>query len=249
MIYPIPNNYIQEEHLFAMSYLQGYDHWLYFNLDDPIEDSDFANWEIRVYDLDGNLRQTIGALTKDIISGSAYRFYCTFTPDGTYTGLHYLAIYNTSTGEVKYSFQDSPFSVIALSEVEQYVWLKFRNSSDLDNFNYEDFPSNYQEVFLPMNAVSYDYEYEIKSYTSVSSKKRRDQKTGRHKIVTINTELFNEQANDMMSSVTIHDEIYINGERVKISQGFKPNVNRDMNVSQGEIKFYIEKYSTINYKK
>ena len=150
MIYKIPNRFEQEERIYLPAYLIGFEHFIYVNLDEPIDDADFANWTVGLFDLSGTEVQNLGAPSKDIISGIDYRFYYTMNIDPENGGKKFIAIYNTVDSVVKY--QSNPIWVITTNEeVEEYLFLTYRNSTNRDNFNYVTFPTKSNTVLLMVN--------------------------------------------------------------------------------------------------
>lgn len=243
--YQIPNLFIQENLSFLPAFLRGLEHFHYANIDEPINDSDFANWKVGLFDSQGNNVQDLGAPTKDIISGDLYRFYFSFTINTSIYGCHYLVVYNQIDETVKY--QSNVFNVITPEQVHEYVYIQYRNSTDLDNFGYSNV-ANYNSFFLDINQVEWDYEYNLKQATAQTSNERRLQMSVKNKIIKLETYLFDEEAMDAMASVSEHDTVLINGISVSIRSGFSPNVQRDMNVHKGIIEFYVDDFGSVNYK-
>ncbi len=244
-LYDIPNNYIQVDYEYLPAFLRGFEHHHYVNLDNAINDSDFGNWVVGLYDVNGNEVQNFGAPTQDIISGSLFRFYFSFSIDQALAGTHFFAVYSTADNSVKY--QSNFFKVIALEEVDKYAFIQFRNSSDLDNFNYTAF-AEYNSFFLDLEQIDFDYEYEIQNYREQSTGRYRRQKNQKNKVIKLETYLFDEEALDGMFSLSDHDDVLINGDAVTTKTGFTPNVQRDMNVHKGTIDFYVTRYGTVNLK-
>ena len=249
MIYEFPNRIQQiDKQTYQPTYMKELDHFIYFALDETIDDADFGDWLIGLFRHGDIAPIQTWALTKDIISGIDYRFYTTINIDASIgeKDCYQLVVYNSVTSAIKYV----PFNGINIIEqqnVTNYAYLQWRNSTNLDNYNYETL-SEYNSVFLDMNLIDQDFEYTNKGYREQSTGKFRLQKNQRHKAYTFETYLFDEQANDTMGSISLHDDILINGEAVTVKTGHEQTSQRDLNINKGSIVFYVDKYSTINVK-
>ena len=227
------------------AYLKKYEHFFYANLETPIDDSDFSDWVLSVFDNNGNeVESNIGQLTQDIISGSEYRFYASFViPSTVPNGVYELVIYNSQNDELKYI--SNCVRAITEEEVENYVLLFFRNSSNQFNFNYENI-SPYNSVFLPMNLVEQQPEIELQQYVEQTTGKRRNQRSITSKVIKLESYLFDDEANDMMLALSVHDDIVVNGKVVDVKTAHQVITNRFNGEQKGEIEFYDQDFSTIN---
>ena len=130
----------------------------YANLDDLETDSGFANWHLDLLDEDFNVAVAdIGTLTQDVISGSSYRFYSSFVvPYNLTPGCYRLAVIDEFYDQVKYiSFQMTYKSKSSYTKLVRY-----RNSKNILNYNYEGLPSFYNTFRVealtrqPLNQVN-----------------------------------------------------------------------------------------------
>ena len=245
MIYEIPNNYLRSnKRIFAPAYKHDLEHFIYMNLDEPINDADFANWALALYDKAGNaVVPNLGTLNKDVTTGAFYRFSITFTISNTVPlGLYYPVIYNTSTNDVV--FQGNQIRVINDEQAEKYVYCQYKNSSNLFNTNFSD---TYMNVFLEVNLIEQQPEIALQQYRELSTGKIRNQKTQTAKVLTLETYFFDEGANDMMLALSVHDDIMINGITVKVKTPFKIITNKYNSTTKGTIEFYDQRFSTVNY--
>ena len=245
MYYRIPNNYLKNSLSSRPAYLRGYQHFLYFNLDVPITDSDFDEWEIALYDINGLVADEIGVLQKDIINDPEFRFYVSFTIpiSVSNSGDYYIVIYNSVSSIPIY--QSKPVRVISEAEVDNFVLLSYRNSTDMFNFNYETV-TDYNTVFLPMNVIDQQAEITVTGYKEKSTGLYRNQKAQTNKVLSLEGYFFDEDTNDMMLAISVHDDILISGKSVKVKTAYK--VERDVNnsVNKGVIELYDQEFSTIN---
>jgi hypothetical protein len=244
--YDIPNLFIQDTHIFFPAFLQGNSHYHYANLDEPIEDTDFADWKVGLFNpFSSTPVEVLGAPIKDIISAAAYRFYYTMNITASVTGIHYVAVYNDVTSALK--FISNPFYVIVTADLPEWTFFEFRNSSNLDYFNYVDLPQS-NSIFLPTSRIAEGFEYITKSVEDLATGDIRQQKSIRRKVITLETMFFDSWANDMMGSLSDHDSIIINGEPCSVKTGHESDDNRQFNLNSGKISFYVDRHSGVNYK-
>ena len=107
----------------------------YANLDQLEDDATFSDWHLDLVFEDFSMAfPDIGTLQQDIITGSQYRFYSTFTvPTGLTATCYRLIITDDFYSTVKY-ISDK----ITASEITDYTnTVRFRNDKNIYNFNYE----------------------------------------------------------------------------------------------------------------
>lgn len=228
------------------AYLQGFTHFFYANLDSPINDSSFANWRLSIFDRFGNESASdIGTLMQDLDSGLNYRFSANFVIPNTVnaTDGYQLVVYDTTNNSVQYV--SNCIRVISNSDIENYTLLFFRNSVNTHNFNYEGF-SEYNSVFLELNVVEQQPEIILDQYREVSTGVIRNQKTQTAKVVTLEAFFFDDEANDMMGVLSIHDDIEINGKTMTVKTAYEVDTNVINSIQKGTIELYDQSFSTIN---
>lgn len=243
--YKIPNNYRKNNKEMTPAYLRNFDHFQYVNLDETVSDIDFDDWILSIFDSLGNeVDSDIGTITKDVISGSDYRFYFSFNIDlSVDPGIYYMVVYNSSTNDVKYV--SNCIEVITEDDIECYVYLEYRNSSDIFNYNYEDVV-NYNTVFLEMNLIEAEPEIQLTTYREQTTGYRRNRKSQTSQVISMETQFFDDGANDMMFALSVHDDIKINGTVVEVKTAYKIDTNKFNSVQKGVIEFYNQEYSTVN---
>ena len=227
------------------AFLADFEHFFYANLDNPVSDGDFSDWVLSVFDNAGNeVAANVGTLQQDVISGSDFRFYAFFTIPGTVPqGTYQLVVYNSMTLELKY--QSNCFDLIYQTRVEEYVYLQYRNSSDLYNYGYENVPE-YNTIFIPWNLVEQQPEIELDQYVEQTTGRRRNLKTISSKVLTVEAYFFDDDANNMMLALSVHDDILINGKVVEVKSAYTIEPNRINSLQKGTIEFYDQDFSTIN---
>lgn len=241
-LYQIPNNYRRNNKEYYPAYLKGFEHRFYANLDRLIDDADFADWQLDVYQ-GANLSQAnAGTLMQDVISGSEYRFYADFTiSDALDNGIYQLVIFNNTNDEIKYI--SNCFKLIAIEDVENYVYLQYRNSSDIFGFNSD--ISGYNNVFLDLNITDFQPEIERDSYKEASTGQIRDQKGEFEKVLTLESYFFDDGANDGLIMLSSLDDILINQINVKVKTPLQIESNIRNSLQKGTIEFYDQDFSRI----
>lgn len=245
-IYPFPNNYRRRKRSSTHAYLRGYEHYFYANLNSLINDSDFDDWVIGLFNRQSNEVQNFGSLVKDEIEAPDFRFYKSFIIDSSVnTGLYYFVIYNSVNEEVK--FISNCFEVINNDSISEYAFFQYKNSTNQFNFNYEDLPI-YNTYFLKLNVVESQPELDLTQYPEQTTGKVRNQKSQAKKVISLESYFFDDGDNDAMLSVSIHDDILLNGSVIEVKEGYKIESNKFNDLQKGVIEVYDQNVSTINLK-
>jgi len=110
----------------------------YANLDSLEDNANFSSWRLDLVDAEtfSTLYYGIGTLTKDIISGSDYRFYLDSLsiPTTWESGCYRMVIVDESNQSVLYISNPFKYS----SQLAPYTEaIRFRNNVNILNFNYE----------------------------------------------------------------------------------------------------------------
>lgn len=240
-------NFFNEQHnqVYSPMLLEGELYSNQINFIDKIS-SDTSNWQIDIISGDQVILSDIAPLS---VYGSVDKIvYFEFTPSGISGEDFQFLIHDNNTGfmvmmsncfEIK--SEDSDYR-------DESVHVKFRNSTNLDNFEYDNLPDFYNQFRITLNSINYDYEYELTTYREQSTGRRRRQKSQKSKFVELEAYLFDQYALDAAASLCDHDEIYINGDKVNLKKGFSTSIQSDMKTHKASAEFYIEKYSTVNLK-
>lgn len=241
----LPNNYRRFKKEYYPAFLKDFQHFFYANLDDTIDDADFDDWVLDIYDRYGNqIQADVAPLEKDVISGSDFRFYASFTIDPLVpNGVYFFVVYNDQTDELKY--QSNCFRVISLDIIDQYVYLQYRNSGNIYDFNYETV-NQYNSVFIDASVIEQQPEAELKQYQEQATGKMRLLKSQVRKQVNLETQFFDDEANDAMLSISVHDDILLNESPFEVKTPFQIGTNKFNALQKGTIELYDQDYSTVN---
>ncbi len=243
--YQVPNNYRRFKKEYFPAYLKEFEHFFYANLDSTIDDTDFADWQMNLYDRYANvIVADVATLVQDIITGSEFRFYANFTlPPSVADGIYYFVIFNNQTDELKYI--SNCFRAISNEDIGNYVLLSYKNSGNIYNFNYEAV-DEFNTVFIDAAVVEEQPEAEIKQYQEQSTGKVRNLKSQVRKRINLETQFYDDEANDAMLSLSVHDNINLNNGAFEVKTPFQIEANKFNSRQKGIIELFDQEYSTIN---
>lgn len=133
-----------------------------------------------------------------------------------------------------------------VNDVEDLVFLQYRNSNDLYGFDYNIWSDAYNEIYLDLNQVEVQGEFEIKQYQEQSTGKVRTQKSISKKFVAFESYFFDEFGHDAMIALGVHDDIIIDAKQMEIKELYSIEPNIRNNVQRGRIELFDQRFSTIN---
>ena len=129
----------------------------YANLDTLETSSTFSSWHLHLLNEDFIIEVgDIGTLTKDIISGSSYRFYSSFVVPINLTAgaCYYLAVVDATDSTVKYLSN----KLIASNSIKSNMKLiRYRNDKNILNFNYESLSTLYNQFVIELAVIQSQY--------------------------------------------------------------------------------------------
>lgn len=182
--------------------------YAFYNNSDTLEDNvEFNYWSFDIVHSDTFIEvyEDVTVLTKDIISGTDYRWYASdFTFPDIENGCYRFRIVDTVQNNV--IFLSDEFEVV--SSTDGLMYSKYRNAVDILNYNYEGLPSFYNKAHFEM----FDRKPLIKTttqgydLTSGSFKRIRTVKT---KDIEVITGWFDETEHEAVQSMIIHSDFYL----------------------------------------
>ena len=128
-------------------YVMGGLYAFYNNSETLEDDANFATWRLDLVHSDTFVQVSNGvaSLTKDIISGTDYRFYATdFIFPTLESGCYKFIIIDTSTSNVLYISRE----LEVVSADTNLLYIKFRNDKNILNYNYEVLTSYYTKTHV-----------------------------------------------------------------------------------------------------
>jgi len=242
----LPNNYQKNNKGYQYKIPDGLPTNFFVN-GDPLDYADFANLILSVFTCDGT-EAVVDAnpLQKVDLGGGTYRIY---SEDIIITGLvhnksYRYVIYDSVTDAIilmsdqTWKFVESP---------DQYVKLSYRNSSNTFNYNYEELPDYRNIVYVDMNLVDNQAEYDITSEFDATTNTSRNQKTSLKDSVTLEGYFFDEIANNAMKVLSLHNDILINGRSYGLKKGYEFESNIRARKNLGTIELWDNGNNQINY--
>jgi len=241
----LPNNYRRNNKASTIKVIDGFPFNFFIN--HTLTTQVFANLRLSVFDGYGTeVISDVAPLSQLNLGGGDYKVYA---EDVEIIGLnnHYnydLIIYDTSDSSIV--FFVSCFQFIQDSEAGNYVRLSYRNSSNRDGFNYEELPAYRHIVYLELNKIDAPAEYEIKEYFEASTGISRMQKSQLKDSVILEAFKFDDDMNQAMKSLSLHDDININFEQYQTKSGYEIDTDIRDNRSKGTIELYVQENNEIN---
>jgi hypothetical protein len=219
---------------------------VYANLDDPINDADFTDWRIRLYDQFGvNSGFADITPTKDEVDGTDYNWYFSFTPSGVTANRKYrFVIYLNAGTTIK--FVSNWFQVVPAADEDKYCYLSYRHSNNIWNFNYEGLGSFRNRIFADLNDIETQPEIELNNYPELTTGIVRQEKTYSKEVLTLEANYFDDPAHRAMLALSGHNDIQINTNQVSVKEPYAQIANRAMAIRKGTIQFYNQAVSQIN---
>lgn len=231
------NQYANVENIISIL-VGGEDFAFYANLDDLETSANFANWHLDLVNSDfQTVVQDVGTLTKDIISGSDYRFYSEFTiPEGLTAGCYYLVVIDETYAQVKYLSNKLYYSTIT----DYSIRYRYRNSKNILNFNYSGLSEYYNKGRIKLkkrqpnqDVTSIGYEQINGSFNPVRYVKGKT-----YEFITL---WYDEYDHDAFNALTIHNliEIVEEGSFVQYVRGedsYSIDWNDNYPLAEGNIR-------------
>jgi len=241
----LPNNYKRNERYYQPPFIHGDEVSIILNFVADFEGESIANVKVAITDNYGVIQLDNIDLNETTCSTIDYHQFDLEVPAALKVASYYrFVIYNTSTGAVFY--MSNPFRVS--DDPNKYPILVYKNSTDIFGYPYECLSSDDTTIRLDFNLVDEQSELEIKSIKEESTGIIRTQKVNTAKVLTFDCYYFDRWANDAMLALSAHDSIELNGRVMKIKTAYKTKPNRRNSRHFGEIEFYDQGYSTVNYK-
>jgi hypothetical protein len=229
---------------FSPFYLQGENYSFYCNFDEPINDPNFASFELWVIDVNGNQIAKIDSALQFIpTSIYTYIIYTTsFVFPQIKDSYYYFQIWDSSTSSEKCRSN----SILVDSQCLEYTTpVKFRNNDQIYGFRYDLIPDFYQMFRLPISQIdAIDVKSERVQYRQSSNGRNlRNSKSFRDILIILEMYWANEDDFFALSAMLEHNEIYISGNLVMDMEQVKvelPHFKSEQ--SKGTFKVIVQDY-------
>ena len=243
-MYPFPQTYKGDPKEYIPVYGLGLDHFDFFSLDDPISDSTFPLWKLRVIDGEGNIKaDDIGVFTQYPSVGGGYRFSVNLNiPLAVGRGTWLLVIYNSDTGQALY--QGRKFEAITDGQYADYIYLTYRNSSDFANVPWSEFDDSIN-VFLRGHQSEAEYQIDATISESAQTGEVRLIKGEQQKQVTITVNA-DEPIRDVLARIAMLDTITLNTGQYTAVGRIEVADSPGVALKEAQITFNETQFSSIN---
>lgn len=243
----LPNNYQKKDCPYKYKVMDAVDWSFFLNTSTPTTYADFDDLILSIFDVHGSeVQSDVHPLEKVDLGGGQYRIYA----DGiNLQGLDFNKtyrpiIYDSTTDQILYVLNWFEFK--SQFEAGNYVHLSYRNSSNIFNFNYEELPNFRNEIFIDLNVINNEPEYDLTNYSEASTGFVRNQKSQLKDSYTLEAYFFDEVAHSGMKGISMHDDIELNFRPYQIKEGYEIEFNIRNRVEKGSIQVYDQNANEIN---
>ena len=242
----LPNNYKLQEEAYLYKIPSNFTTSFFVN-GNELSTPDFANLRLSIFQGKGiEAISDVWPLNKLTLSNGNYRVY---VEDMLITSLnpgqvYYPVIYDTTTNLTLY--KGNCFEFVAEADAEKFVRVSYRNSTNLFNFNYEEIPTFRNVLFLDLNVIENEPEYELTAYSEATTGFRRNEKSQLSDSFTLEAFLFDTNAHNGMKAVSLHDDIELNTLPYQIKEGYSIDTNVRSSLARGSIIFWDQSHNEIN---
>lgn len=247
----LPKSYLMDKDSQSFPILTKSDNLqFYINADTPITGLTFANLSIALYNSE-NIRvyNWSNSDLNEVTSGAGKHYYSDSlslsTPlNNLPQGLYYLAIVNTSTGNVIYTSNYFMLMVSDFDEISSVV--NFRHYKKIFNYEYDSIESYYNKFRIMLVEKEQVYGGEREVYREITTGTNRILNNTDEKIVKAETYYFDREMHEAADVCFRHETLTINGIAYIAKSAYSPNINQLSRVSKGEIELINQEYSQVN---
>lgn len=231
---------------FTPVYLQGETYTIYFNPDNLLCDEDGSSFQLYLINTAGAHITLLPGLTILPIVGVfsiPYHLYSTFVfppiPNGQYYFQIWDPVFNQEKGRSNLILADCNCTEVT-------CLVKFRHEDNLYNIYYNLLPTTFYQTFrLPLSQVGLDFLSERQEYRQASAGRNlRISKSFRDTELTIEAYWFDDEAQEALTAMLEHSEIWIDGWRVVNSK--TAAIERQVaysNQTKSNFKILLDQYS------
>lgn len=243
----IPNNFLRNNKAYAYKIPVGAPISFFIPTKDPLT-ATFANLRISMFDGYGaEVIQDVGTLQKVDITGG-YRLYLDgmTVSSGVVGRLYKFVVYDTTDDSILFIL--NCFQLVSLNDADKYAYISYRNSTNIFNFNYEELPDFRNRLYVDLNKVGDQGEYDLTQYAEATTGFIRNQKSQLKDSLVLESYMFDENAHEAMKGFSLHDDIEINFRQYQVKEGYEIETNKRSRRSIGTIELYDQEKNAINLK-
>jgi len=240
----LPNNYERNNKVYIRPIPNGAPTSFFINT--PIGTLTPASGNLRLSIFDGatEVISNAGTIQTTTAANGGYRI---FVEDMVLTGLeenkvYRPIIYDTTTSLGLFRLNCFRF----VQATSQYVEVSYRNSSNRDHYDYEQIPTFRNVIYLDFNVIDNQGEYELDQYSEASTGLIRNQKSQLKSFIILEAYFFDQISHDGMKSLSLHDDILLNGEPFQVKSGHEKTTDIRSKKSKGTIEMWDQGLNEIN---
>ena len=226
----------------------------YANLSELEDNANFSSWVVHLVHNDTYAISypSVFTLSKDIISGTDYKFYVApwTVQSNIPVGCHRLVIIDGTDGNILYI--SNTIEVMTLAEAQnETIFVRYRNSKNIQNHNYETLTTFYNVHRVRMDTIQPQRVVTSEGYQKINGDFERV-RTAYTKQVNFVTGWFDIEGHDAFETATIHSDFQIwqnnqwNAYTRQDSAAYEQDFQEDYPVIQGSIKLDKVAYASTN---
>ncbi len=244
VIKKIPNNYRRIDRRYKPPFFAGDQIEIIINLELDFGTDNFSDVSVCVINNAGQVVHTgisVNRVTCDTINNHYLSFNYPAGVDGRNL---YYAIYNTNNEKVYYV--SNPFRALSYEDKNCVPYIQYRNSTDLYDSPYECLSAFKNKLRIDFNLIEQNPEIQLKQSREETTGDLRNQRAVPAKVIKLETQFFDDGANDMMLTLSLHSSIIINERTLELKSAYSIENNSLNSKQKGVIEFYDKEFSTIN---
>jgi hypothetical protein len=230
-------------------FVAGVDYAFYVNLDELETNANFPYWQVNLYTANEfNLAASnIFVPTKDIISGTDYRWYANFTFPNVNSGCYYIVVIDTANA-------NNVIYISNLIEVRpdetDLLKIRYRNPVNMENFNYEGLPTFKNEFHIEVITRQPQNNLDTEGFDLVDGTFQRV-RTTKTKTYEFVTEFMGELSHDGLNTALYHNTFEVFKENIfqlfKLADSdYSPEWSENYGLAQATFRLQQARQSSTN---
>jgi hypothetical protein len=245
IINSLPNNYAKNNKAYLRPIPNGMPTSFFLNTREGITTPLSGNLRLSILDVYGvNVIPNAAPIQTTTASGGGYRIY---VEDMILTGLNFNSIYRPVIYDITTNLRLGRLNCFRFVEATpQYVEISYRHSSDRDNYDYSQIPTYRNVIYLDLNVIDDQGEYDLNQYSEASTGFVRNQKSQLKSFVSLESFFFDAISHGGMKGLSLHDDILLNGLPFQVKEGYTKEPDIRSGKSKGVIEMWDQGLNEIN---
>ena len=161
-------------------------------------------------------------------------------------GFYMLVITDTTAGEAVYVGNEFVFFEDNNDINKLTSYLEYRNSEDIDFFEYEGLPNYENKIRLHLYRISQQRGADTEQYQEETTGKTRNLRSTPQKTYTIETYFFDDAAHDATGRMLEHDGIVLNRLAYTKRSSLEVEFNADTRTHKGTFDLFLDRFASVN---